>query len=259
MATIPQRRSSLFDAIESILPDLDHLWVAVVSMSGLPDVEKVTWIQVANRSDDARKFYAIDSDLRDVEDFYFLTLDDDLVYARGYVNKHLSWLYAYSDKVITCVHGSWIEEFPVESYYKDKKAIHFAQDLTTPVQCLFPGTGTTAFHSSAIRPRMGDFPLPNIADVQLAIAAQRASIPVVTVPRPDCWVRQHETVNALEDSIWAHRKENDKDETDLINGFSKAVGWEYFQVPGRAEQFSAPHSAPDHSQDTSQGETETDA
>lgn len=244
MAAVPARYDQLGEVVERIAPQLDLLYVAVAPqyeeiVEGLLEGEENVHLSVTHeRMDDARKFSPMDIS-RDVDevpdDFYFFALDDDLLYPNGYVDRMVSWIDKWNREASVCVHGSWIDVFPCESYYKDKRAVHFSQQLTTPVQVLFPGTGTLAFHTDTHRPYLSEFPKKNIADAQYGVFANADSTPVLAVPRPQHWLQQHPDINALENSIWSRRRNDDNEETGLINRYEREFGWEFPPQPQMQE------------------------
>lgn len=231
MATIPSRKEHLNEVLSNIAPQVDKLWVASEEPIEVTEAfDNVRELIVGDRTDDARKFAPLWI-LDEEEPFYFFTLDDDLLYPPNYVEVMTKFIDNYHQEIVVCVHGSWVDEFPIDSYYKDKQAVHFSVGTPKPIQLLFPGTGTVAFHTSAIRPTEGHLPRTNIADVQFAIHAQRTNTPVLAVPRPTLWVQQHPELNGMENSIWADRRNADSEETFLINRFSQEFGWSLPATP----------------------------
>lgn len=240
MAMLPERGPYFDDVWERIKPQVDKLFLSVNNGMVVPPIaktdDKIQIVEWRSRSDDARKFAGL---WDNTGDFYFFSMDDDLLYPTDYVDRMVRFIRYWDNEILACVHGSWIEELPCESYYHDKKAVHFAHPLDEPKQVMFPGTGTAAWHSAALSPGETKYPIRNIADVQTGLAANYNDVPVLAIPRNKSWINQHPAINALEDSIWANRKDADEDETDLINGFQESVGWGYPSLPSQGSPAQA--------------------
>jgi len=253
VATIPSRLKYLGLILERIRPQVDDLWVMIdkenaTSIDPLVDMFNLN-VVVPTRIDDARKFIPV----KHYENAYYFSLDDDLLYPKDYVARMLKHMSYYDNKLISCVHGSWISKLPCQSYYQDKRAVHFQMGAPNGYQVMFPGTGTTAFHTSIFQPRVEKhLPYKNIADVQIGLAAHKQDLPVLTVPRKRSWVTQISYIDPTSNSIWARRRFNDELETNLINTHYEATGFKLPELPSL--QSEKRHEQPQES-DTFQDET----
>lgn len=228
MATIPERWKLLGDVVESLIHQVDRLHVASTTDIAAYGIEhsRVKWEKPVGWTDDSRKFLPF-LDQTD-EDAIYMTVDDDIIYPENYVKVMLEWLHKY-DGAAVCVHGSWLSEVPTESYYDRKLGVHFSHEVQSPVQVMFPGTGTFAWRSGDIRLEQDMFRCRNLADVNMGVVLQRQRVPCVAIPRRRAWLRSHPDAS-LDQSLWGRRDEIGGCGTSLINQFQDSVGWAYPQI-----------------------------
>lgn len=230
LATIPSRRDFLPKVVESILPQVDELWIffdkhsaadAYFSLDQLnnPD-SKICFEFGDNGRGDANKFYGLFNDY--TLETYFFSCDDDLIYPPTYIEDMIHWIEMFERRAIVSLHGSilWKEQFPIQSFYKDRRGLGCLMPLGIAVHTTLPGTGVCAFHTSTYKPEASEFPLPNMADIWLGLSAARQHIPIITVPHlgePHYLQYNHEL--ALEDTIWGKSHLNDAKQTQALNQF----------------------------------------
>lgn len=167
---------------------MDRVGVYLNGYPDIPDFLNHPKVSVARSQDlgdigDAGKFHWVDK-----VHGYYLTCDDDLIYPLDYVQVLLSILKDNKNKVVVGVHGAILRE-PITSYYHSRRVFHFSRALAQAIQVHVLGTGTVAFHTSAIRVTPADFPYPNMADVWLAIQGQKQGVPFLCVPRKNAWLK----------------------------------------------------------------------
>ena len=229
MTTIPDRVWALNEVLSRVVPQVDEFYLTVhkdLVFSVKPIVEYYGInLLISKRTDDARKFAPL---ANITEDAYFFSLDDDLVYPSDYIARTMEYLDTWKKEIISCVHGGWIIDLPCESYYKNKDTVHFSQGINGAYYVMFPGTGTMAFHTSTFDLTMHEhLPRKNIADVQVGLAADKQKVPILTIPRPEKWLKQQPKLNPRKGSIWANRVQDDKEETELINSYAKDYGFNF--------------------------------
>ena len=219
LASIPGRVRSLEMVVGALLPQVDLLRVFLNGYSGVPDFLRRDGIEVATSADHG--------DLGDVGKFFWcrgsngyqLTCDDDLFYAPDYVPALVRAIERYHRKAAVGVHGVVLRS-QMSSYFKDRKIVHFGTGLERdrPVHLL--GTGTVAFHSSALRLRREDFEKRNMADVWFALACQRQRVPRVAVARKKGWMRPLKTSGP---TIYDTSR---KDDSPLTEAIRRLWPWE---------------------------------
>lgn len=211
MATMPERIRTLEQVVAALRPQVDELRVYLNNFERVPDFltsrEMVLSAAAAGDVGDAGKFYWFDKEQCD----YYFTVDDDLLYPTNYVARLIEEFEARKRTVVVGVHG-FVFSTPIESYVRSRKERYkstAALDQAHTVHVL--GTGTTVLHPATIRLSMADFPRRNMADLQLAIAAQRQQVPMIVIPRPAGWIHELEDPSHPPSgfSIWQEVKAHD--------------------------------------------------
>lgn len=208
LASIPSRAQSLFDVVESLLPQVDEIRVFLNGYDSVPEwIKEKPRVNVFRSQDfadygDAGKFFKIDPE----EPEYYLTCDDDILYPVDYVDFMLKELLARSDRAVVGSHGVLIKQ-PLGKYYDESNRYVFrhVNGLSYPTSVHVLGTGTTAFRTDILGMRFRDLQAPNMADIWLAARAQQLRIPLISVPRLPGWLTQNPAASESE-SIYSASK-----------------------------------------------------
>ena len=179
LASIPSRKENLRLVVDSLLPQVDQLRVYLNGYDKVPDFLNRDRVLVARSQEhgdrgDAGKFFWCEGATG-----YQLTCDDDLIYSDGYVLFMINAIERYARKAIVGLHGVILNSPPRNSYYDCRKLIMWSADSKKDQFVHLVGTGTLAYHSSAVNLLRSDFELPNMADIWLGLICQRDRIPVV--------------------------------------------------------------------------------
>ena len=215
MATIAGRLESLKEAISSLLPQVDKLYIRLNGYTEIPNCCKhpkiVASIDIENSLGDAAKFLNLH------ETGYLFFCDDDLIYPPDYVKRFITAIEASNRKAIVTIHGREFRKFPIQSYYHDNsiKISCLATQLTQQYIHV-PGTGVTAFHSSTIKLSLADFKRSNMADIWLGIAAQKSRVPVIAISHNKGWVTMSRKYDESY-SIYSLLNRNDAYQTSIVN------------------------------------------
>ncbi|WP_022871648.1 hypothetical protein [Yaniella halotolerans] len=181
IATMPGRESTLARVLNRIAPQVDEVFVYLNQMASVPRQCRTVPNNV--------KFYT-GPDLGDRGKFafldgftgYYITVDDDIAYAKYHVSNLLSGIERYERKAIVGWHGSIILE-PFNDYYSQNSRKTFtyfrAVEEDIPVHVL--GTGASGFHTDTLRLDFADFRVPNMADVFVALAARKQIVPMIVL------------------------------------------------------------------------------
>jgi len=197
MATVPGREKICEKALCSIEQQVDSLyyWKSVIH----------------NRMDDARKFYCL------IEDGYFFTIDDDIIYPPDYAEKMIAAIEKYDRKAVVTLHGKRVRP-PIESYYNGGayKKYHCLGTVEGDHRVHIPGTGVMAYHSDTIRFSMDDFPEENMADIQAGIKCNALGVPVMVIEHAYNYLTYQEPPDV---TIWERYARNEPDtiQTRLVN------------------------------------------
>ena len=214
LASIPGREESLRRVVDSLLPQVDHVYIALNGHTEIPEtmigVERVTMEFRDNKNGDAEKF----SFLNRVEGFVII-VDDDLVFPKFFVDIMRNKVKTH--KCPVSFHGKCYANRPIESYRKS---------FTSNYRCLggqigshmvdIIGTGTLAFNVDMVKLSMEDFPYPNMGEVWFSKVCFEQGVTLMTVEhmRGDITYIQPET------TIWRDMSDGIK-ETEILNLFLK--------------------------------------
>jgi SAM-dependent methyltransferase len=197
MATIAGNEGALFQAVNSLLPQVDRIDLYANAFEQLPALlqghPKLRCVidREGTRYGDAGKFWG----LQDCADTIYLSCDDDIDYPADYVSRMVEVLARHGGACAVSVHAALLRQCAddlVPSYYEveTRTVFHFERELAIERRAHVPGTGTTVFHSHFVKPGMHHFPKPNMADLWLAVYLREQALPVVAVARPARWLRQ---------------------------------------------------------------------
>lgn len=164
------------------------------------------------------------------EDFYYFTCDDDLIYPPDYCERMIEWIDFFEKKAVVSLHGSYLSELPIKSYYRNRKTIPCLGDEDDLVRVIFPGTGCAAFHSSTVRPLMKDFKVPNMADIWFGLILQREEVPAIVLPHSGDYLTYNPDL-PLQDTIWGRYNKDDFVQTAIVNQFSLSQGFQLLPWP----------------------------
>ncbi|MEL6719076.1 MAG: glycosyltransferase family 2 protein [Bacteroidota bacterium] len=224
MASMPSRKNQLRVAVNSILPYLDHMFLYLNDYEFIPswieESDKITaYLSNIEKSNmgDAGKFYGI----RKIKskDFYFFPLDDDLIYPDNYVWTMIEKAELYNRQMIISA-GGYIMKEKVKQFYKDRKSSwHISVPNYKDIPIQIPHSALSVWHSSGFQFEYKDCKKPNMADLWLALEAQKQKTPIVLCNRPSNWVKIQEVPNT--DTIYHQYKDNCKEQTQVFNSYNK--------------------------------------
>lgn len=224
---MPQRRASLRQTIESVLPQCDELHIYLNDFSEIPN-----WLYhhkifiYASQNEigdlgDVGKFYNVEN-----EKGYIFTIDDDLVYPPTYAEDCIQEIEACQRKAVVTCHGRIFPNRPIASLYRDYDEAFHCLRYTRRSFIHMLGTGVTAFHSDTIIPPFSIFKRKNMADVWLSILLQKKKIPILCMQHRDGYIRESEKYDRSY-TIWNYLHNNDQYQTEQIN---KIHSWQIYTV-----------------------------
>lgn len=203
LASIQAREAGLAQVVASLLPQVDRLGVYLNGYDHVPDFLRDDRIDVARSQEhgdngDAGKFHWAPE-----ASGYYLACDDDLVYPFDYVERVLAGIDRYRRQAVVGFHGSVLHP-EIRDYHRSRRLTHFSRGLDTDEVVHVLSTGSLGFHTSALALERADFRQPNMADLWLALVAQRQRVPLVCLRRPARWLVE---IPALPgDSIYAEAR-----------------------------------------------------
>ena len=190
MASYPARYGSLRQAVASIAPQVDRLFLyANGTTEGLPDLSGLGDVVVLDGREHAGDLSANGKvyPLRFLRDCLVLTVDDDIVYPPDYAARMRAVLEACDLRCCACVHGSILPP-KVGWYYERTRMFAGPRALAATQLVSLAGSGTFAFHQATLRCAFEDF-LPQVmVDLRLSLAAREQGLPIWCVARPEGWL-----------------------------------------------------------------------
>jgi hypothetical protein len=159
MATLPERAGARAMAIESLLPQVDHLHVAFGHEAGL--AIKLTVCEHASG--------------------VYLGVDDDLVYPPDYVQALLAGLERHPRSVVG-FHG-----YRVDVHGRRSENYRCLDAVGEDVQVDVLGSGVIAFRLDELRVTPADVPDPQGAEFWISILAEQAGLARWVLAHPARW------------------------------------------------------------------------
>lgn len=222
MASIPEREAQLKKTITGIIPYVDQLFLFLNDYVQVPSwlsrYEKITPFlsrQENTNMGDAGKFFGLNKISGD--DFYYFTLDDDMLYPQNYIWKMTGKIEKYHRKAIVGC-GGYIMKPEVNHFYNDRQSNwHIRQPNNEDRAVHILHTCLTAWHSSSLDFRYEDCEKPNMGDIWLALAAQKKHVPMILIERPASWVLSQPL--PVTETIYGQYRNNCLDQTTVYNSW----------------------------------------
>ena len=210
--SIPWRIYALEKTVESLLPQVDQLFIHLNDFDDVPEFLRNPKIQLVlgtNEMMSCTKFMWADK-----LDGYVLTCDDDFIYPPDYAEKMIEAIDRH--KCWICAHGSKLNDVPIENYYRNRMVYDCKKEVKQDVFIDVPGTGVSGFHTDDVKVSMADINLPGMEDIAAYIHTYNQSYNVVVLKHPAGWL-----VVATDESdkgLYGVSKMDGRKETEAING-----------------------------------------
>lgn len=217
MATMPSRINTLRVALPAILAQVDRLYLYLDKHDEIPkelaSVPKLVCMlpKAGGKSlGPSGKFLALKIER---EPCLFFAFDDDILYGAGYVNHLAGALRRHAYRAIVGLHGA-IYKLPPTSYVRDRELFHFRKAFGFDAVVDELGTGTIAFHSSALEIDVLRWTHPNMADLHVMIEAVRQEVQRICIRRPESMATALE--ERQPDSLFVKSLNDDTAETAML-------------------------------------------
>jgi hypothetical protein len=207
------RVESLLKTVDSIYDQCDELNIFLNNFDGeLPSKfldNKINIYFSDNRYGDALKFAKLQE-----SEGYYLTIDDDLIYPKNYVDYMIARCKEYSNQRVITLHGKNFASFPIQSYYKShSEYYHCLFPMRKNVLVQFGGTGVMCFHTSLMKIPINFFKLPNMADIWVGKYCKENNIKIICITHPKDFLKYQEQKETIYDTF----SKNDKKQTMIVN------------------------------------------
>jgi len=199
MATYPARRGVLPDVVDTLIDQVDKLFIYLNNYEEVPGFirshrrrERIAFIlDPTSQRRAAAKFHW----LRWVRG-YHLVCDDDILYPPDYAARMVASVESHARRAIVGVHGVVFQSTVTDARTSRRAVFKFWDPLPTLTPVHFLGTGTIAFHSDLLA-ALDTSPLhvyPIANDEVLAVVAKQGGVPMTCVARPASWLKPHAQV-----------------------------------------------------------------
>lgn len=215
MATIPDRIDTLEMVLDSIVPQLDLLELALNGFRSVPyfigKYSNVVTTLTTNDKGDANKFLRID----DYRNHYYFSLDDDLIYPTNYISTYIEKIDKH--RCLITSHGSDVTP-NMSSYYRGKigrsHCLHEAkEDFSVDVA----GSGVTGFHTSYLKLKYDNFAEPNMADIWMSMQAHQQGVERIAISHRKGWITT--CLSSKKETIYDKHRNRDSVQTMVVNSF----------------------------------------
>lgn len=219
LATIPGREAQLKKTVESLLPQVDRIYIALNGkVDYRPKDQRVHLIFSDNSKGDAAKFFFMQQldgieNLIASEPSYLYTCDDDIIYNAGYCDKMEEGCKKYPNSIVT-IHGRYVKQGRIKNYhscYEYRMRCRFDENKDRRIH--IPGTGVMCMPANITRPTMADFKHKNMADIWMGIFCQKFAINIMGLAHDKSWIK----VQHVSGTIFNQHKELNKVMTPALN------------------------------------------
>jgi len=190
MATMPTRAHTFPIALESIIPQLDRLFVYFDKHESvppsLPKSEKIVPLLPSEHGELAGDGKFLGVQLFGSPCLYF-SFDDDIRYPPGYVELLASGGERHLFRAVVGVHASRFVA-PHRSYRHDRRVVHFSAPLEIDYIVDELGSGTLAFHTGRFPVDPRTWRYHNMADLMIGIEGARRGLARIALRRPKDFV-----------------------------------------------------------------------
>ena len=193
IATYPAREKIIPKAIDSLIDQVDHLYLYLNNYQEVPDFikqhpksEKISFIiDSASIKRAAAKFFWVNR----VKGIH-LTCDDDITYPKDYVKKLSSQLSKLQKKSIVGVHSVIYKETANDPISSRKHVFNFKEKSKNVQKVHLLGTGTLCFNTNTLNLKSFNdiWSYAASTDEWLACFAKKQSIGMFSIPRKKNWM-----------------------------------------------------------------------
>jgi hypothetical protein len=164
--------------VHSVKDQVDEMFIALNGYVSVPpelhNIRNANYAIFDNSMGDSAKFYhAID-----LQNTYYLALDDDLKVPRGYVDYLCDGVDRYN--ALCSLHGR-IYTPPVTNFKRWTGNYRCLNTVNEDVKVNFIGSGVCCFNTNRLKVDIKGFKRPNMSDVWLSKAAHEQGVPLMVL------------------------------------------------------------------------------
>ena len=174
---MPSRKELLTLVINSLLPQVDKIHVALNGYTEIPEalrnLSNVECEILDNSLGDSAKFLHAS----DYDDCYYYGCDDDLVYPKGYCDYLQNSVNEYNGLV--SLHGRlYASRAGFKQWVGNYRCLNNVSDDT---KVNLVGSGVCCFNTNRLKLHISDFKTPNMADCYLSRTAYLQGVPMMVL------------------------------------------------------------------------------
>ena len=178
IASIPSRKDMLVKTVQSLLPQVDKVCVALNNYPDTPQelrgLRNVECVLMDNSLGDGAKLSFAEPNV------IYLSCDDDLLYPSGYVHYMTSKAKQYN--CIITLHGKNFRNRPLKSYRKGFTLnYHCLHTYDYDVQLDVGGSGVMCFDTNVFMPDISMIKMPNMCDIWVSKMAYLQEVKIMGV------------------------------------------------------------------------------
>ena len=202
MASLPERKESLILVINSLLPQVDKIHVALNGYTEIPEalrnLSNVECEILDNSLGDSAKFLHVS----DYNDCYYIAWDDDILAPPNVIDVLIEGVNRYNGLV--SFHGKYYLP-PIVNFKRWAGNYRCLNTVTDDVKVNVIGSGCCAFNTNRLLVHILDFKTRNKADVWLSKVATEQGVPMVVLKHRIGYIKYLSP--PVGTTIWDHTKE----------------------------------------------------
>jgi len=185
LASIEPRKELLIPVVNSLLPQVDKVHVALNGYKEIPEalrnLRNVECEILDNSLGDSAKFLHVG----DYDDCYYFGVDDDLVYPPAYCDQLQDGVNRYN--ALVSLHGRLYPPQPAfKRWIGNYRCLN---NVSSDVKVNLVGSGVCCFNTSRLKLHISDFKTPNMADCYLSRTAFLQGVPMMVLAHKADYLR----------------------------------------------------------------------
>lgn len=222
---MPTRSDTFPKALESILPQVDHLYVFLDGFEAVPAFISTNPKCRPFILDPADSIHASSRFLAASlfgENAVICIFDDDILYPPGYTANIVAAIGERGPNVIVGFHAARFQP-PHASYVSDRHMLPFNRETRQVFRVHELGSGTLGFRSDTFAPDPRTWRHHDMDDLYVAAEAHRLGLALEALPRPGRWIRA--LAFNQPDSLWNQTLKDDRRQSALMRFvIAQAIG-----------------------------------
>ena len=205
LASVAEREETLKIVIKSIYEQVDTIHLVLNYYTQVPEWIKDKQKIIPHLNPQNQNAHDSIWSYVPKEGFIFV-LDDDLFYPSDYIDKFIETIERHERRCVVTAYGSNIVT-PVKDYLTCRNTYGFSDGLEQDIFVDMAGVGVTAFHASALQPKLNDFMIPFCRDLYFSILCAKHDVKIVSLQRTQGWITALKTPG---ETVWNITKTNVK-------------------------------------------------